>query len=98
MWMTNVSPSALAGSPVESCNIPDASMATCPDGDDTTPKIVAASAGMVRCTSKRSLMSASWHQPSERAPAEAGGELGVGHRGPGADGDLTGFAGEEVDE
>ena len=44
------------GSPVESCNMPDASIATWPRGSLTTRKITAASAGIIRWTSNRSLM------------------------------------------
>jgi hypothetical protein len=32
MWMTNVSPTFSAGSPVKSCSIPEALMATWPAG------------------------------------------------------------------
>src|SRR6478672_1252777 len=56
MWMTNVSPTAPAGSPLALCNMPDASIATWPRGSHTTRKMVAASAGMVRWTSNRSSM------------------------------------------
>ena len=60
MWITKVSPSARAGSPVALCSMPDASMATWPSGSHSVPKMVAASNGMGRCTSKRSVMDASW--------------------------------------
>ncbi len=56
MWITKVSPSAWAGSPVALCSMPEASMATCPSGLLTTAKMSAAVAGMVRCTSKRSVI------------------------------------------
>ena len=51
-------PPPAPASPVAPCSMPVASIATCPDGLRTTSKIVAGSAGMVRCTSKRSLIAA----------------------------------------
>ena len=54
MWITNSSPTAPAGSPVAAWSIPEESMATWPCGSDSTAKIAEASAGIRRCTSKRS--------------------------------------------
>src|SRR4051812_37086640 len=56
MWMTKVSPWAVAGEPEELWSIPEASIATWPSGLVMTLKMVAGSAGMVRWTSKRSLI------------------------------------------
>ena len=56
MWITNVSPTADAGSPVALISIPDASIATWPSGSRRTAKIADGSALMVRCTSMRSVV------------------------------------------
>src|SRR4051794_31371380 len=56
MCTTNVSPTALAGSPVASISIPELSIATWPWGSDTTRKMAAGSAAIARCTSIRSVM------------------------------------------
>src|SRR6187402_3511069 len=92
MWITKVSPTAPAGSPEALCNMPDASIATWPCGSQTTRKIVAASAGMVRCTSKRSVTSrdrsrrsSGLGQISRPAPEAVGAEV---EAGPGAIGVL----------
>src|SRR5437588_8873977 len=55
MWITNVSPTFSAGSPVWSCSIPDASMATWPAGLRTMSKMAEGAAGMGRVTSMRSV-------------------------------------------
>src|SRR5689334_804031 len=54
MWITNVSPTCSAGSPVKSCSMPDASMATWPAGLRTMSKIDVGEAGIGRVTSMRS--------------------------------------------
>ena len=54
MWMTKVSPTFSAGSPVKSCSIPDASMATWPAGLRTMSKMADGGAGIGRVTSMRS--------------------------------------------
>src|SRR5262249_47224174 len=61
-------PTACAGSPDELCNIPDASMATWPVGLLTMSKILPASAGIVRCTSKRSFIPTSSQGNGTAAP------------------------------
>src|ERR1700683_2163178 len=68
MWMTNVSPPLVAGSPVASCNMPELSMVTCPCGSLKRAKIRPGSAGIGRAISIRSVdavssvMTASWHR------------------------------------
>src|SRR4051812_17122052 len=89
MCTTNVSPTAVTGSPVASINIPELSIATWPSGLRSTAKMAAGSALMVRCTSMRSVViSASCHGRDVRAPTlslQATGrlhlEVGVGQAG-----------------
>src|SRR4029453_13080541 len=69
MWITKVSPTAAAGSPLEAWSIPELSIATWPRGSRTTSKIVCGSAAIVRWTSIRSFaMAASCHSRRERRP------------------------------
>src|SRR6478735_529475 len=56
MCTTKLSPTAWAGAPSASCNMPEASMATWPWGSQRTAKISAAGAAMVRWTSIRSVI------------------------------------------
>src|SRR5215471_13922060 len=60
MCTTKVSPTLATGSPVASISIPELSMATCPCGSVSTAKIAAGSAGMIRCTSMRSVVMSLW--------------------------------------
>ncbi len=53
MWTVKVSPTAVAGSPDADISIPDASIATCPSGLDTTANTSAGVAAMARLTSMR---------------------------------------------
>src|SRR5690349_11066644 len=77
MWITNVSPTARAGSPDALCNMPDASIATWPRGSHTIRKIAAASAGIVRWTSKRSLMAGIMTRATTRDPPALHGTAGL---------------------
>src|SRR4051812_27880551 len=62
MWTTNVSPTAVTGSPVDDINIPELSIVTCPSGLRRMAKIAAGSDLIVRWTSNRSVvMAASCH-------------------------------------
>src|SRR4051794_22610014 len=61
MCTTNVSPTAVAGSPVALINMPELSIATWPFGSDTTRKMSAGSAAIARSTSIRSAIGASSH-------------------------------------
>src|SRR5215469_16723878 len=82
MCTTNLSPTALTGSPVASCSIPELSIATCPCGSHSTRKISAASASISRWTSFRSCVMDPSSHPPPRPPGS--GWLPVGgqrHRG-----------------
>src|SRR4029453_13274950 len=69
MWITKVSPTAAAGSPLEAWSIPELSIATWPRGSRTTSKIVCGSAAIVRWTSIRSFaMAASCPSRRGRRP------------------------------
>ena len=57
MWMTNSSPTLVAGTPVQSINMPELSMVTWPFGSLSNAKIRPGSAGIVRATSMRSTVS-----------------------------------------
>jgi len=55
MCTRKLSPAADTGSPSASISIPELSIATCPCGSHSTLKIAAGLAGMIRCTSSRSV-------------------------------------------
>src|SRR4051812_30286333 len=77
MWMTKLSPTAFAGSPVASSNMPDASIITWPIGSLSTRKIADASASIVRWTSIRSVTMPHPRTVPRRGPVEAVAEHGA---------------------
>src|ERR1039457_4145129 len=69
MCTTKLSPTAATGSPVASISIPELSIATCPCGSHSSPKMAAGSAAMVRWPSIRSVdISPSCHRRPVRCP------------------------------
>src|SRR5439155_15405820 len=72
MWITKVSPTAAAGSPVEDCNMPELSIATWPFGSARIAKIVDGSAAITRSTCMRSLVIAASCHRSRVMAAGAG--------------------------
>ena len=72
MCITNVSPTALTGSPVDPMSIPDASIATWPTGSRRIAKISEGVAAIALDTSTRFRSLVYWHGCSrrlERLPA-----------------------------
>src|SRR4051812_43292161 len=88
MWITKLSPTAVAAVPLEDCSIPEASMATWPSGEDTIWKMAAGSAAIRRATSKRSTVmngilarrSATRSEEVVAREWHAGGLVRVAHR------------------
>src|SRR5271169_3178358 len=87
MWMTNWSPTLVAGSPVESINMPELSIVTWPLGSRSRLKIRPGCAGIVRWTSMRSgvaeaavgssVMVVLCHRTRDRRPGPKPGDHGV---------------------
>src|SRR5581483_8135026 len=88
MWTTNVSSTALTGSPVASISMPLLSIRTCPCGSRRTAKMAAGSAAMARWTSMRSVIGPSSRDrrcpscPGDPAELDRRRQVGMGGHDP----------------